>query len=445
VLPFKNLSSDEEQLWFSDGITDVIISQLSKISDLRVLGRTTTLKYKEEHRSAISEIGAELGVNYLIEGTVQRQRNKMRITVQLVRVANEGHIWSDIYDREWKDIFEIQSDIAQRIAEGLKTVLTPEEKAQIVKSETKNPEAYNLCLKGRYFWDFRTEATLLTAIDFFNQAVKLDSNYVLAYTGLADSYIMLPWYSSPSSDVYLKAEQAALKALEKDNSLSEAHATMGFIKFSKWEVASAEREYLKAIALNPDYASAHHWYAMLLASTGRFDQAICEILKARNNNPLSLVINRNTGLISNGAHQYDNAIEALKKTIELDPDFIDVHRDLARAYLNKGMHEDALSEILKSNDKIWIGIIYARIGQLDRARQVLDEIFLSSNSEYISPFELAILYFSLGSEEKGFSSLEKAYEIHDVRLTEIRMYPEFDEYTFNPRYINLIKKIGLQE
>jgi TolB-like protein/Tfp pilus assembly protein PilF len=444
VLPFNNLSSDKDQVWFSDGITDVIITQLSKISDLRVLGRTSTLKYREEQKS-ISEIGAELGVNYVIEGSVQREGNKMRITVQLIRVINEGHIWSDIYDRNWKDIFEVQSDIAQKIAERLKTVLTPEEKVHIEKNETENPEAYNLYLKGRYFWDFRTEATLLKAIGFFNQAVKLDSNYVLAYTGLADSYIMLAWYSTPSSEVYLKAEQAALKALEIDNSLAEAHATMGFIKFSKWEVASAEKEYLKAIELDPDYATTHHWYAMLLAATGRFNQAINEILEARNHDPLSLVINRNTGVIFNSARQYDKGIEALNRVIELDSDFTEAHRDLAEAYLNKGMYENALSEIQKSNDKIWTGIIYARSGQLDKAKQILDELILSSKSKYISPFELAILYFSLGSENQGFSSLEKAYEIHDLQLAEIRMYPELDKYTSNPRYIDLIRKIGLQK
>jgi TolB-like protein len=444
VLPFANLGSDEDKAWFNDGITDIIINQLSKISNIRVLGRTSTLKYRQEQKS-ISEIGKELGVNYIIEGTVQRQGDKMRISVQLIRVLNEGHIWSDIYDRDWKDIFEVQSDIAQRIAEGLKTVLTSEEIKNIRKKPTDNLEAYNLYLKGRYFWDFRTEASLLKAIDFFNQAVKLDSNYVLAYTGLADSYIMLPWYSPPSGEAYLKAEQAALKALEIDSSLAEVHATLGFVKLSKWEIASAKKEYLKAIELDPDYAIAHHWYALFLACTGHFDQAINEILEARKHDPLSLIININTGFIFISARQFDNGIEALNRLIEIDSNYSDTHLYLARAYLFKGMFENALSQIPEIKDKIWKGVIYAHLGHLDKARQILDELILLSKSQYISPFDLAILYFSLGDEEQGFNNLEKAFRIHDLNLTEIRMWPELDKFTSNPRYIDLIKKMGLQE
>jgi TolB-like protein len=444
VLPFANLGSDEDKAWFNDGITDIIINQLSKISNIRVLGRTSTLKYRQEQKS-ISEIGKEIGVNYIIEGTVQRQGDKMRISVQLIRVLNEGHIWSDIYDRDWKDIFEVQSDIAQRIAEGLKTILTSEEIKNIRKKPTDNLEAYNLYLEGRYFWDSRTEASLLKAINFFNQAVKLDSNYVLAYTGLADSYIMLPWYSPPSSEAYLKAEQAALKALEIDSSLAEVHASMGFVKLSKWEIASAKKEYLKAIELDPDYATAHHWYALFLACTGHFDQAVNEILEARKHDPLSLIINKNTGYIFISARQFDNGIEALNRLIEIDSNYSDTQFHLARAYLYKGMYENALSQIPKIKDKIWKGIIYAHLGHLDKARQILDELILLSRSQYISPFDLAILYFSLGYEEQGFKSLEKAFRIHDLHLTEIRMWPELDKFTSNPRYIDLIKKMGLQE
>jgi tetratricopeptide (TPR) repeat protein len=256
---------------------------------------------------------------------------------------------------------------------------------------------------------------------------------------------MLAWYSTSSSEVYLKAEQAALKALELDNSLAEVHATMGFLKFSKWEVTSAKKEYLKAIELNPDYATAHHWYAMLLACTGRFDKAVNEIQEARNHDPLSLVIGRNAGVIFNSARQYDNGIEALNRVIEFDPDYKVAHFHLARSYLNKGMYENALSEIQKSKDKIWTGIIYAHMGQLDKARQILDELILLSKSQDISLFDLAILYFSLGYEEQGFINLEKAYEVHELALTEIRMYPELDEITSNPRYIDLIRKMGLQD
>jgi tetratricopeptide (TPR) repeat protein len=370
----------------------------------------------------------------------------MRISVQLIRVLNEGHLWSDVYDREWKDIFDVQSDIAQRIAEELKTVLTPEEIEKIEKETTNNPEAYNLYLKGRYFWNYRSEESLLKAIDFFEQAIEQDSNYALAYSGLADSYSMLPWYSPPSNPkYYLKAKQTALKALEKDNSLAEAHTSLGYVNNNEWKFEAAEKEYLKAIELDPEYSTVHHWYAMLLACTGRTDQAIEEILKARNNEPLSLIINLNVGAIYISARQYDNAIEALNKVIEIDPDFSSLQFDLARAYLNKGMYENALSAIQKFGDGIWRGIIYAHAGLFDEANRILDKSVMLSKTEFVSPFHLALLYFSLGSEEQGFNYLEKAYEIHDLNITEIRMYPELDEFSSDPRLIDILKKMELEK
>ena len=448
VLPFENLSSDEEQVWFSDGITDIIINQLSKISEFRVLGRTTILRYREEQKS-IQEIGKELDVNYVIEGTVQRQGERMRISVQLIRVINEGHIWSDIYDRDWKDIFQVQSEIAQKIAEKLKSALTPEEKTNIETSGTKNPEAYNLYLKGRYFWDFRTEAALLKAIDFFNQAIVQDSSYALAYSGLADSYSMLVWYAAPlPPEFFFKAEQAALQALEIDGSLAETHTSMGYVNYNAWKFEAAEKEYLKAIELDPEYSTVHHWYAMLLACTGRFDQAINEISEAHNLDPLSLVINRNLGVIYICARKYDDAIEALNEVSEINPEFSSVQHNLSLAYLNKGMYEDALS-VNKSSDNYLTGIIYFHLGHKEKANQILNELVISSKTEYISPTILALLYFSLGNKEMGFTYMERAYEIHDLQLTEIRMHlrihPGLDEITSDPRFIDLTNKMGLMK
>jgi TolB-like protein/Tfp pilus assembly protein PilF len=444
VLPFENWNKDEEYVYMGDAIANEINTQLSKIKEFHVFPYMSSSKYSGSDKTSIPQIGKKLGANFIIEGAVERQDEDVSIQVQVIQTKNDNHIFADEFKGKWKDIFTIRTEIAGKIAELLKTILTTRELENIGEKPTDNLEAYNLYLKGRYFWSFRTRTSLLKAIDFFNQAVKLDSNYVLAYTGLADSYIMLPWYSTPSSDSYLKAEQAALKALEIDNSLAVAHATMGFIKYSKWEIALAEEEYLKAIELDPDYATAHHWYALLLASTGRFDQAINEILEARKHDPLSLIINKNTGVIFISARQYDKGIEALKRVIEIDSSFSDVQTHLARAYLNKGMYENALSEIQKSKEQIWTGIIYAQMGHMDKARQILDEFILLSKSQYISPFKLAILFFSLGSEEQGFSSLEKAYEIHDLQLTEIRTYPELDKFTSNPRFIDLLKKMGLE-
>lgn len=448
VLPFENWNSDEEYMHLGDAITDEIILELQKIKEFdRVLSRSSTMQYKD-NRPTIPEIAEKLGVNYIIEGSIQRHKEDVSIRVQVIRAKNEDHVWAKKYDEKWEDIFSIQDEIAFKVANELKTALSPEEIEQIEKKPTENPEAYNLYLKGRYFWNYRTEETLLKAVGFFNQAVKQDSNYALAYIGLADSYSMLPWYAHPSNPAYfLKAEQAALKALEKDNSLTEAHASIGYVNLNAWKFETAEKEFLKAIELDPDYATAHHWYAMLLSYTGRFDQAIDEILKARDLDPLSLVINRNVGVTFINARQYDNAIEALNKVIEIDPEFSQLQYNLARAYLNKGMYENALSAIQKSEDKFKVlrGIIYAQMGHLDKAIQLLDELVLLSKTEYISPFSLALLHFSLGLEEQGFSNLEKAYEIHDLNLTGIRVYSELDEFISNPRFIDLLKKMGLEK
>jgi TolB-like protein len=267
VLPFENLSSDEEQAWFSDGITDVIINQLSKISDLRVLGRTSTLKYKEtEEKKSIAEIGEELGVNFIIEGTVQRQENKMRISVQLIRALNEGHIWSDIYDREWKDIFDIQSDIAQRIAMELKTALTPEVKEQIEKSQTNNPEAYNLYLQGRFHWYKRTEEGLNKSVEYFEKALAADPNYALAYAGLADAYFIQTWWRwIPWIEGHTRAKEYALKALEIDKNLAEAHTVLGgILNWNDWNFEEARKELLLAVKLDPNFAIARQYYSELL-------------------------------------------------------------------------------------------------------------------------------------------------------------------------------------
>jgi tetratricopeptide (TPR) repeat protein len=349
------------------------------------------------------------------------------------------------YNGKWEDIFYIQDQIAFKVANELKTVLSPKEIEKIEEKPTENPKAYNLYLKGRYFWNYRTEETLLKAIDFFEQAIAQDSNYALAYSGLADSYSMLPWYAPPSNPEYfLKAKQAALKALEKDNSLAEAHTSLGYVNNNEWKFETAEKEYLKAIELDPEYSTVHHWYAMLLACTGHFDQAIDEILKACNQDPLSLITNLNLGAIFTSARQYDNAIEALNKVIEIDPEFSTLQFDLARAYLNKGMYENALSAVQKSGSKVWEGIIYAQMGQLDKANQLLDELVVLSKTEYVSPFQLGMLYFSLDSVEKGFSCLEKAYEIHDLQITEIKMYPELAKFSSDLRLVNLLKKMGLE-
>ena len=276
VLPFDNMSSGEENSHLGDAISDEIILELHNIREFRVLSRSSTMQYKE-NRPTIPEIAEKLGVNYLIEGGIQRYENDVSIRVQVIRAINEDHVWGEEYDGKWEDIQSIQDEIALKVAKELKTALSPKEIEKIETNPTENPEAYNLYLRGRYFWENRTLESLFKAIDFFSQAVNLDSNYALAYIGIADSYSMLAWYDRNPTYIS-KAKQPAMKALELNNSLAEAHASMGFINYSEWNFDLAEKYYLKALELDPDYASAHHWYAILLYSKGQTDQAVDEIL-----------------------------------------------------------------------------------------------------------------------------------------------------------------------
>jgi TolB-like protein/Tfp pilus assembly protein PilF len=446
VLPFDNLSSNEEHVWFSDGITDVIINQLSKISDLRVLGRTSTLKYKDkEEIKSITEIGEELGVNFVIEGTVQRQANQMRISVQLVRAINEDHLWSEIYDREWKEIFIVQEEIAQLIAAELEAIITPKEKELIEKKPTENLEAYDLYLRGRYFWNTRTESGLLKARDFYEKAIEKDPDYALAYAGLADSYILLPYYTSVSaSEAHPKAKEYALKALSLDKS-PEAYTSLAQSKaLGDWDWRGAEIEFKRAIKLEHSYPIAHHWYSNCLMYQGRFDEAFLEIQTALEMNPLSLIINRDLGELYYYNRQYDEARKQYLKTMEIDPDFIFMNLDLGRVYLQEGMYDKALVEFQNDSLDIWIGITYALMDRRDKAWQILSELEIRSNDSYVSKYLLSLLCFTLDEKDQGFTYLYDAYENHYSWMIFLKIEPLFDNIRTDPRYIALLEMMNLE-
>jgi TolB-like protein len=453
VLPFENLSSDEEQAWFSDGITDIIISQLSKISDLRVLGRTSTLKYKDlEDKKSITEIGEDLGVNFIIEGTVQRQENKMRISVQLIRTLNEGHIWSDIYDREWKDIFDIQSDIAEKIAGELKTALTPEVKEQIEKSQTNNPEAYNLYLQGRFHWYKRTEEGLIKSIEYFEKALAADPDYALAYAGLADAYFIQAWWKwIPWVEGNARAKEYAIQALHIDKNLAEAHTVLGAILYWKdWNFEEARKELLLAIELNPNYATAHQYYSELL-----------DILR-----------------LNDGARLHINI------ALELDPFFFMYHSLSSFYYYNEGKLKESLEESYVVQElnpyhpsDYWRPFyVYIRQGEGLKAVEALQKTMLldTSTAKYAneikeiynqsgingllnflielqltnstpSYYTLAAFYALLDKKEKALGCLEKALEENDPQILRIYSNPNFDNLHSEPGFVALIKKMGFSE
>jgi len=455
VLPLKNLSGDPEQEYFADGMTEALISELAQIKALqRVISSTSVMRYKGKDKS-LPEIARELNVDAVVEGSVLLVGERVRITAQLIEAKTDRHLWAQRYERDLRDVLTLQSDVARDIASEIKLTLTPEEQARLASARPVNPEAYQLYLKGRLFWNRRTEEGLKRGIEYFEQAIEIDPNYALAYAGLADSYHLLPWYSTfPPNEAYPKANEAALKALEIDNTIAEAHASLAAIKMNyDWDWEGAEREFQRAIELNPNYATVHHWYAFYFMWMARFDESIAEIKRALELDPLSLIINCDLGQLFYYARQYDQAIEALQKTLEIDPNFISAHAFLGSVYLQKSMYEEALAEFQKEKKlprglpfvENLIGVTYAKMGKRDEAQQVLDDIMKRSKHEYISPYLLAVIYFSLGENDQGFEWLEKAYEERDPELIYLKIEPAFDSIRSNPRFIALLKKVGLDK
>jgi serine/threonine protein kinase/Tfp pilus assembly protein PilF len=451
VLPFVDLSAEKDQGYLCDGIAETLINSLSNIKDLQVPSRTSAFSFKDKEQD-VREIGKKLNVEAVLEGSVQKADNRIRITAQLINVEDGYHIWSESFDRELEDVFAIQDEISLAIVNNLKLKLLGEEKAKLMKHYTDNVEAYNLYLQGLFFWNKRTEEGLKKAMECFNKAIENDKNYALAYSGLADSYNLLGGYGYlPQDEAFPKAKEAALKALEIDDTLSEAYASLAWVEYSyDWDWKGAEENFKRAIELNPAYATAHHWYAYYLATMGRFDEAIKEIERAHDLDPLSLVINRDVGTIYFFARQYDKAEKAAKKTIEMDPNFVGAHSGLGDVYWQMSMYEEALEEYHKeeallkepiSITEIIKAAIYARTGKKDEARQILQKL-IETKQEY--SYNLAIVCFDLGDIDQGFNWLEKAYEEHESGFYYIKIDPDFDRVRTDPRFKALLKKMGLE-
>jgi TolB-like protein len=453
VLPFENLSSDEEQAWFSDGITDVIISQLSKISGLRVLSRTSTLKYKEKsERKSIPDIGKELGANFIIEGTVQRQENKMRISVQLIRALNEGHIWSDIYDREWKDIFDVQSDIAQRIAGELKTALTPEVKEKIEKSQTDNPEAYNLYLQGRYFWSKRTEEGLKKSVEYFEKALAADPDYALAYAGLADAYFIQAWWKwIPWVEGNARAKEFALRALDIDKNLAEAHTVLGaLLNWNEWDFEEARKELLLAIELNPNYAIAHQYYSELLDILRQNDETRLQINYAMKLDPFYPIFHALSSLYYYNEGKLKESLDEYFVTVELDPHLAIDNWIPFYIYMKQGEDIKAVEALQKI---ILLDTLTAKYA--DNLKGVYNKsgingllnflIDMQSESSTPSHYLLAQWYALLGKKKEALDYLEKTLEEYEPHSLRINSNTNFDNLRSEPRFVALIKKMGLSD
>src|SRR5437773_32374 len=349
ILPFDHLSRDPDNAYFAEGSQNEILTRLAKVADLKVISRTSTQKYKSAPDN-LRDIAKQLGVLNILEGSVQRAADQVRVTVQLINATTDAHLWAETYDRKLTDIFAVESDIAKTIADTLHAKLTGSEKSAIAKRPTADTEAYELYLKGRFFWNKRTGPDLRKAIDYFNHAIAKDPNYALAYAGLADCYDLLHEYSEHSpKESYPRAKAAAIKALELDDTLGEAHTSLAYSLINyDWDWRSAEREYQRAIQLDPNYATAHQWYAECLSMLGRHSEAIAEIKKAHELDPLSLIINQGVGGKYLYARRYDEAMAQFQRTLELYPHFPPTHQRLGWCYAKKGMYDEAIAEMQKA-------------------------------------------------------------------------------------------------
>jgi serine/threonine protein kinase/Tfp pilus assembly protein PilF len=454
ILPFVDLSPAKDHEYLCDGIAETLISGLSSIKDLHIPARTSAFSFKAKDMD-IREIGQKLNVETLLEGSVQVAGDRLRITARLSNVDDGYQLWSESYERGLEDVFAVQDDIAQKIVKALKIELLGEKETQIVMHYTENSRAYQLYLKGRYFWNKRTEEGYKKAIEHFDLAIKEDPSYALAFTGLADSYFLLGSYAYlQPKEAMTKAKKMVQKALEIDDSLAEAHTSLAgiFLNYDfDWD--RAEREFKRAIKLNPSYATAYHWYAHLLSRLERHEEAIANIKRAQELDPLSLVINSSLGDMLYNARQYDQALDAYQKVLEMNPDFWIGHTNIPKIYVIKGMYERAIAKIqeIKSLSggwypelETWTGIAYIRLGKRDKAQEVLNNLIERSKKAYVPSTNLAKLYFALGENDQGFKYLEKAYEERHRNMTFLRVNPAYDRVRPDPRFKAMLKKMNLE-
>jgi len=450
VLPFANLSHDPDNAYFAAGIQDEIITRLSKIADLKVISCTSTQRFKSSPDD-VPAIAGQLGVANILEGSIQRTADQVRVNVQLIKGATDTHLWADTFDRHLNDIFAVESEIAKTIAATLQAKLSGSEQNAIVAKPTENTEAYQLYLKGRFFWNKRTGQNLNKAADYFNQAIAVDPKYALAHVGLADAYVLMPFYGAGAPrDCYPKAKAAADKALELDDSLAEAHTSLAQVFCYHLELHPAVREFERAIELNPNYPTAHQWYGSSgLAALGQFDKAIAELKRAIELDPLSLVINTDLGNTLYRARRYDEAIAQMRKTLEMDPGFYYAHWNLGSALAATGALGPAIEEYQKArslnDDPSMLGLLgraLAVSGNRTEAMKILEQLNTLSQQRYVSAYSFAMVHLGLGDKEEALRYLEKAYEDRAGELLRyINVEPVLDPLRGNPRFEALVQKV----
>ena len=453
VLPFENLSSDPDQEFFSDGLTEELIAQVGKLNRdrLTVVARGSVAKYKGSNLAA-REIGKELNADYLVQGSVRRWSDRVRITVQLIQAQNQTDLWTENYDRELKDLLAVQDSVVRSIASQIHIALTEEQKTRLANPRQARPEAHEAYLKGRYYWNKRTADGMQNAEHYFQQAIDSDPTYAAAYSGLADCNSGLTWHGFKSpADALPKAYAAARKAVEIDPESAEAHASLGLVLSHNWEWAGAESEFRRALELDPQYANAHHWYGDYLSIKRRHYEALAEARRALELDPLNLMIGSWVALRYYQARDYSRAIEQARNAVELDSNFAAAHLLLGEGYVQAGSRSEGVSELKRaaslSGDsplyKAQVAVALAAAGQKHEALRIAHELETISRKRYVSPYGLAQIYAALNNKEDAFKWLQAAYGDRAVWMGYLAVDPIFDRYRSDHRFQELLQRIGL--
>lgn len=449
VLPLANLSSDPEQEYFADGMTEALITDLAKSTNLRVISRTSVMHYKAT-KKPLPEIARELGVDAVVEGSVQRSEDHVRITAQLIRAVTDEHIWADSYQRDLHDILDLQNEVAHAITQNVEGRLGQRSEVRDGRARSVNPEAYEAYLKGRYHWNRRDRASLEKSLAFFEEAIAKDPNYAQAYAGLADVYVVIgsEWANAPR-DVNEKAKAAAQRALAIDDSLPEPHASLATIYHNEWHWPEAEREFKRAIELNPSYATAHHWYSIYLATAGRFDESVNEAKKAAELDPLSLIISASFGNRLNEARRYEEASNQCRSTLDMDPNFGLAYLCIGNSYVNEGRFQEGIPELQKGIQLLpgnpyfiaQLGIAYALSGDRAGAKEVLTKLKDPSQPR-LPAFSIAMVYAGLHDKEQTIIWLEKGCQEHNEDMVYLKIEPVLDPIRSDLRFQDLIRRVG---
>jgi TolB-like protein/DNA-binding winged helix-turn-helix (wHTH) protein len=452
VLPLANVSGDRSQDYFAEEMTDALRHHLEGISSLRVISRTSSMHYRASGKR-LQDIARELNVDAVVDGSVSRSGNRVRIDVELFHAGMDRQLWSNSYEGDLRDIFALQARVVGKIADEIRVTLTPPERARLARVRAFNPDAYQAYSKGRFFWNKRTEPDLKKAIAFFQQAIDEDPSYALAYDGLADSWIPLGWYGFlPPSETFPHAREAISKALDLDDSLAEAHTSLAFVKlYYDRDWTRAELEFRRGIDLNPNYANGHHWYAEFLSLAGRHKQAIEESEHARELDPLSNIINAWVSSRYFYARDFDHAIEEGRNAVEMDANFGPAHLVLGHAYEQKGMLKEAIREFETASTLAGGGSMYraslahafGRAGRRSEARKVLQDLVKAKQRGFISAYDLAIAEIGLGEKEKVFEFLAQAIGECSPRAAFLGVEPRFDSFRTDPRFRDLLRSLGL--